>query len=124
MTENKNNIADAIDEKDKQCSKCGEIEPLSEFSKNGRQKLGVRAACKSCKSEQQKEYYQNNKEAISERQKKYRQNNKEALNEQSKEYYQNNKEVMKKQGKEISKRIVTIFFENMKLRDRAESCWK
>ena len=71
-------------------------------------------------NERQKKYYQNNKEAI----KKYRQNNKEALNEQSKEYYQNNKEVMKKQGKEISKRIVTIFFENMKLRDRAESCWK
>jgi len=43
MTENKNNIADAIDEKDKQCSKCGEIEPLSAFSKDGRQKLGVRA---------------------------------------------------------------------------------
>jgi hypothetical protein len=47
---------------------------------------------------QQKQYQQDNKEAISERNKQYRQDNKKKISEQKKQYRQNNKEEIAKKS--------------------------
>lgn len=45
----------------KNCPKCGEQKPLSEFSKDKNRKLGVRVYCKSCSKLNPKERKQYNK---------------------------------------------------------------
>ena len=56
----------------KLCSKCGELKPISEFSKDPGQKTGLACRCKDCK----RQYYINNKDRIAleriEYHKKYR----------------------------------------------------
>lgn len=91
----------------KECTKCGALKPLSEFSKNKAKKFGVDSWCKSCCKEYKqankdvikeynKEYYQNNKETIKKYKKEYYQSNKEAFKERNKEYYQSNKKAFNK----------------------------
>ena len=75
----------------KQCSKCKQSKPLTEFSKDKTKCTGYRSECKSCV----KEYYQNNKEKI----KEHRQKNQEKI----KEYYQANKDKIKEHQKEYQK---------------------
>jgi len=81
----------------KRCTKCGvEKEVTTEyFTKQKRNKDGLRATCKTCIAL----YYQENKEHIAkygqenkERIAEYRQENKEHITEYGKQYYQENKE--------------------------------
>ena len=43
----------------KQCSKCGQVKPLAEFSRRG---LGYRGHCKDCSKAYIREHYRNNKQ--------------------------------------------------------------
>lgn len=42
---------------DKKCSKCGEVQVLSQFRKDARNRSGYGATCKACASEYMKTYY-------------------------------------------------------------------
>ena len=55
----------------KVCSKCKVDKNLSDYYKNKSKKDGLCELCKSCLSAIQKEYYQNNREAVIQRTKKY-----------------------------------------------------
>jgi hypothetical protein len=83
----------------KVCIKCGEEKPLSKYYKQKGGKLGVKAKCKSCTSNEDRlyyeknrearlEYYQNNKEKL----KAYREANREAIRENDRNYYKKNRD--------------------------------
>lgn len=76
----------------KQCKKCGEEKNEIFFSKETRQKDGLRLICKTCVKilMDEKKYYKNPTNI--ERNKKYNLDNREKLQQQSKQYYYNNKE--------------------------------
>ena len=76
----------------KVCSKCGMDKLLTEFGNKEGGKFGVRSDCKICRSKYNKEYSENNKEAIAEYGKEYRKNNKELIAKNRREYYEDNKE--------------------------------
>lgn len=87
----------------KQCTKCFETKPLTEFHKHKREKDGYRAACKTCRKKEWKEnrekisiqrkgYYQENKEAFIEYSRKYRLKNPDRIKEYSKKYFAENKQ--------------------------------
>lgn len=95
----------------KECTKCGEVKPLSEYSKNSRNKTtGLQPKCKACDSAYYKKnreqirdrisnHYENNKKAILAQMKLYREKNKEAISEREKKYYQENKKSIRKKNK-------------------------
>jgi len=56
----------------KRCSKCGEIKPVSEFSKNKSKKDGLQDWCKTCLNEGNKRYYEDHKDDHVKRVKNYR----------------------------------------------------
>ncbi len=58
----------------KTCTKCGVEKALSEFHKDKSKKDGLRSSCKSCKSLQNSQYRENNKEKELERDHQYRKN--------------------------------------------------
>lgn len=87
------------------CSRCGEIKPVSEFSK-GQNKSGHRSNCKQCVHElyladkerilaQHKEYYENNKEKYLECCKEYREAHKEETKIAMHKYYLANADKIK-----------------------------
>ena len=80
---------------EKRCSKCKELKPFANFSKDKNRKYGFDYICKQC----QKCYFQNNKEALTQRRKVYRDNNKEIIKQRGKVYYENNKEKIAQQKK-------------------------
>lgn len=53
---------------EKQCSKCNEILPITEFSKNKSKRDGFNTYCKSCMKTIRKKHYENNKKVIIEKQ--------------------------------------------------------
>lgn len=77
----------------KYCIKCNIEKDDSDF-------YSGRNVCKVCRKEQNKQWRQNNPEAIKEHKKQYRQNNAEAIKEHMKQYYQNNIEAIKEQMKQ------------------------
>ncbi len=98
----------------KECSKCGEEKPISEFDKDKSGSGGLSSRCKECRSaygkkwytlntEKQKkqslEYYYAHRDEVLERGREYgieyRKNNKEKIAAQHKEYYYNNLEVFR-----------------------------
>jgi hypothetical protein len=98
----------------KVCTKCKIEKPLSEFSKNKRNKSGYEGRCKKCITEYQLAYREKFKEKLKEKNKiyrdknkeknkpyhkAYRENNREKLREKSKDYYHNNKEKLKENNK-------------------------
>jgi len=97
--------------KTKKCSgPCGLVKSLEEFSKNKIGIDGCRYWCRQCVSEYNKEYRENNKEAIAECRKnnkgamaEYQRNNKEALAKYQKEYRENNKETIARYQRERKK---------------------
>jgi len=53
-----------ITKRTKQCTKCEEIKPKTDFHMDKSKKDGLLSSCKACKNEWQKEYDQANKEKI------------------------------------------------------------
>ena len=76
----------------KECTKCGETKPVSEYNGNKRHTDGLQYACKRCQKKGNKKYYENNKERVLKRQREYQKANKEYIRERTKKYYQDNKE--------------------------------
>ena len=109
----------------KVCTKCGEILVANSmnFGKMKRGKYGLKAECKKCKNQCNKEYYENNKEEIKEYKKEYYENNKEEIKDKCKEYRENNKEKLKEyyeNNKEEIKEYKKEYYENNKERLRKE----
>ena len=65
---------------EKQCNKCGELKPLSKFSKDKSKKGGIRTTCKDCDAIVGRAYRQNNKEHLREKNRRWRKENPEASN--------------------------------------------
>ena len=80
---------------EKQCSKCNEVKPISEFGKLSKSKDGLNYYCKVCGRQRCKNYYGNNIEKERERTKQKRLNNLEYSLNRSKKYYYENKESLK-----------------------------
>ena len=51
---------------EKQCSKCGEIKPFSEFHKDKKGTHGLRTWCKACEREYQRKYHKDNRKKVNE----------------------------------------------------------
>ena len=79
----------------KQCSKCKEVKPVTEFTKDKNRKDGLFPWCKSC----QKQQYEANKEKILERRKQHYEANKEEILERKKQHYEANKEKIAERNK-------------------------
>ena len=73
----------------KQCNKCFETKPLSDFHKNKNARDGCDVTCKRCKQK----YYQENKKHILERSKEYYQNNHRKINERNSKRYHSDQQV-------------------------------
>ena len=56
--------------KEKKCSKCKIVKPITEFHKNARSKDGYKSACKKCRTKENKKWWKNNKEKEKEYRKK------------------------------------------------------
>lgn len=87
----KNIIANLLDNNKKQCSKCNKILDINMFSKTSK-------ICKECRKRIEKERYENNKQRILQRNKKYYDSHKKQVSEQHKEYRtENHKSISEKQ---------------------------
>jgi len=76
----------------KQCSKCGEEKPLTEYYKQKSNKDGLYTYCKSCKYNQQRQWFNKNREENLEYHVRYRQENKEKMDAQITEWHRENSE--------------------------------
>lgn len=76
----------------KVCKKCGRELPIEEFYRLKTMKDGHMNVCKECFMQQNKQYYQDNKEAKLEWQKQYYQEHKEERAEYMKQYRKDNRE--------------------------------
>ena len=96
----------------KVCTKCKQWKPLEEYGKNKNSKDGRQYQCKECKKEQQKQYYEANKEKVLKTTKQY----KEANKERYKEYYKQYREAKKEHYKEYNKQYHKQHYEDNKER--------
>ena len=83
----------------KECTKCGETKPVSEYYKNKRCSDGLESHCRSCRKIYEKKHYQNNKERLRKNAKEYYEANKERKLEYRRQHYQANKEYTDKRQK-------------------------
>lgn len=86
----------------KQCTKCNQHKPHSEFHKSSGRKDGLSSWCKTCACEQKRQYYQDNKETVKARTAAYRKTpkGKEVQRRSHRKYYKNNREVALQYGRE------------------------
>lgn len=84
----------------KSCTKCGELKPLSQFSKRTRSKDGYDPWCKSCKSLASARYRGENQDRLREYYREFYAANREARLNLQKEYYKRNREVILKKSAE------------------------
>lgn len=79
----------------KTCTKCEATKPVGEFdhfNDKSRNKVRVRAHCKTCRRGMVKSYDDSNKDKKADYNKKYRSENEDALKEARKRYHLNNRE--------------------------------
>ena len=76
--------------KTKQCTKCGEVLPASEFDKASDKKDGLRSHCKCCMYIYGKNYYMANKEKVNNRYKIWSTTNRDIMAKRDKQYRTNN----------------------------------
>jgi hypothetical protein len=93
----------------KRCSKCGEVKPVSEFSKDKSRKDGLQRQCKSCVKqynqdhrEEKKQYYQDHREERKQYNRQYNQDHKEEKRQYHKQYNQDYKEKIKQYNKQYN----------------------
>ena len=79
----------------KKCSKCKVEKELNNFTKQKKNKDGLKSVCKDCTKEYAREYYKSNIESLKQCKKEYYQANREQRKEQRKEYYKANKQQIK-----------------------------
>lgn len=77
----------------KQCTKCNQTKPLSEFYK---QKGRPQAKCKECVKQIRKEYYSQNSDTVKERTRKYRNSNLDVVRQRENNYHKQHPEVNRK----------------------------
>lgn len=83
-----------------QCSKCGQLLPLSDFVIDKKSKTGHRTYCKKCRNKKKKEiYWEKDREKIQQRQREYVNKNKEKNKEKCKKYQESHKEELKEKNK-------------------------
>lgn len=70
----------------KKCTQCYTHKNLSEFSKDKKNKDGLRSMCKACDCKRRREYYKKNKEHELRRNKIYYDSNKDSITEFMREY--------------------------------------
>ena len=116
----------------KECTKCGEVKPLSEYSKNARNKTtGLQPKCKTCDSVYHKKnresrnkrmaaYYQENKEEQKERNKKRYEEKKEHILNKCKKYRAKNKEKISAYFKDYTQRNLQKINERNKKRRKTD----
>ncbi len=123
--------------KEKKCSKCGKVKPLTTefYHRCSKEKTGFKSRCKVCKSidckeyrkkniERLKQYQDDNKEHLKEYNKQYRDDNKERLKIQAKQYQDDNKERLKEYKKEYRQRTKQIRNEQHKERYKNDPQYK
>lgn len=76
----------------KRCSKCGELKPLAEFSRDKSKKSGYKSACKTCARPEarvayEKRYRADHAEYFREKHAEFRERNREKLRAKSRENY-------------------------------------
>jgi hypothetical protein len=76
--------------KEKQCTKCGETKPLSEFHKQKGSRDGVRWKCKTCSSIRKKQYHADNRERLCKWNQEYHKRNAARINANKQIYRKNN----------------------------------
>ena len=95
-----------IEEGFKRCSRCGQVKPLSDFSKDKSRKDCRKSFCKQCVKAYNAEYIAKNKDAILKKAAEYRANNKEAIAQKNAQYYQANKDTIHKKQAEYRDPII------------------
>ena len=65
----------------KRCTKCKEVKPVAEFSKDKSKKDGFHNACKTCSKEKNRKWHQENTEKVREKCRKWHQENTEKVRE-------------------------------------------
>jgi len=78
--------------KTKRCAKCGEIKPLSEFSKKSLSRDGLQYTCKVCASDYGRKYREANREKLAEYQREYSNANPEKVAEGKRKWRKANPE--------------------------------
>ena len=94
----------------KQCKKCKEIKPITEFGKHKITKDGLRTICKLCNSNYSKQYYKTNINLD----KKYYNDNNNKIKQKRKEKYYNNLEKSKETSKKYRDKNVKNIKEKQK----------
>ncbi len=99
----------------KQCSKCGEIKPLGEFTKDRNKRDGHCGRCRDCTQERDRrrwparreaqlqrlhDYYEANGEALRDYQRRYREANPGKIRERDRRYYEANREELLEKQRE------------------------
>ncbi len=74
------------------CSRCGEIKPISEYTKSKSRKDGLCSICKICDRERGRQYYLGHLERERKKRKAYSESHKEINNQRGKAWYINNRE--------------------------------
>jgi 5-methylcytosine-specific restriction endonuclease McrA len=78
----------------KSCTRCSEMKPLTDYSKDANAKDGHKSVCKICRQTTDKKYREENREARRVSDKNYYKNNKEARSAYDKDYANKNKEAI------------------------------
>lgn len=79
-------VNETVDIALKQCTKCKEFKPVTDFYKKSKAKDGLTYRCKSCLAVQSHEYHQRNKDICRDRLNSWREQNREYVRERDKEY--------------------------------------
>lgn len=88
----------------KTCTKCGEMKPLDQYSRDAACKDGLRTACKPCAAERRRRYYEANAEREREQKRRYHEANAEKVAERKRRHYEANAE----RGRERTRRYVRV----------------
>lgn len=75
----------------KECSKCKETKPISEFYRSKKNKDGLHGLCKTCFKNYAREYYSKNKKIVKAQASAYYRAHKEAVKERERHRYWNSK---------------------------------
>ena len=101
----------------KQCSKCKELKPFSEYYKRKNRKSGYQSSCKKCEIERTQKWIKENQESVKEKEKTRYYANKDFFNKQSRIYHSQNRET-------INQRRRQKHIENIEHEKQINKLWK